>query len=89
MSGRHQPQRTPCFDYPADLDMPARAAAALERERSLAALGRILGRTVELNEHGGVTLREDEIATLNLTIPSDAPTPTSAWGITIHMNGSK
>lgn len=75
---------SPYFDYLAALVMPARAAVALEREKSLATLGHILGRTVELNEHGGVTLSEDEIATLKLTIPSGAPTPTSAWGITIH-----
>lgn len=63
---------------------PARAAAEMEREKTLAKLSHVVGRNVELNEHGGVTLTDDEIATLKLTIPSGAPTPTSAWGIPIH-----
>lgn len=76
------------LEYLAALVAPARAAAEAERQKALADLGHILGRRVEMNEHGGVTLSDDEIATLKLTIPSSAPSPTSAWGITIHTNRS-
>lgn len=49
------------------------AAAAAEREKSLAWLSSILGVPVEINEHGAIELTDDQLEILKAAAPNRAP----------------